>query len=368
MAAQREWFEKDYYKILGVPESASQKEITREYRKLAKKYHPDANPGSEEKFKEISAAYDVLGNEETRKEYDEVRRLGPAGAGFGNFGGTAQGGYTTFNVDDLGDLFGGLFNRGAASSRQPTGPRRGSDLETDLTISFLDSVRGLETTLSLTSDATCSVCNGTGAAPGTMPVVCPTCGGRGTLEDNQGLFSLAQTCPTCGGSGMIIEDPCKNCRGTGVERRARQVRVRIPAGVHDAQRIRLKDRGAPGLNGGPPGDLFVRVHVTPHPLFGRKGNDLTITVPITFSEAALGAEIKVPTLSNAVTVRIPGGTKSGKTFRVKKHGVNNGRSQGDLLVTVEIVVPEKLSSSEKKAAQAFAEASKFNPREHFGVG
>lgn len=366
MAPQQEWLEKDYYKVLGVSESATQKEITREYRKLAKEFHPDANPGSEEKFKEISAAYDVLGDEKTRKEYDEYRRLGPMAGGFGagGFGGAPGGGqYQSFRVDDINDLFGGMFNRGGGGGRS-SGPRRGDDLEANLTMSFTEAVEGLETTISLTSDAPCSICSGTGASPGTMPVVCPTCHGRGTLTEDQGLFSFAQPCRTCAGSGMVIEDPCKNCRGSGVERRPRQVRVRIPAGVKDSQRIRLKGRGTPGAHGGPPGDLFVVVHVTADKRFGRKDNNLTITVPITFPEAALGAEISVPTLSKPVTLKVPAGTKSGRTFRVRGYGVKPAKgSAGDLLVTVEIVVPSKLSAAEKKAAEDFAKVSKFKPRE-----
>jgi molecular chaperone DnaJ len=376
VAAQREWFEKDYYKVLGVSDSATEKEITRAYRKLAKQYHPDANPGAEDQFKDISAAYDVLGDAAKRKEYDEVRRLGPVGNPFagGNpfSGGGGQGFTTTFRVDDLNDLLGGIFNRGGGRGgrgRTATGPRRGEDLETELHLSFLDAVNGITTTVNLTSDAVCSVCGGTGAAPGTSPVICPTCGGRGVTDDNQGLFSFSQPCRDCGGSGMKVETPCRNCRGRGVERRPRQVKVRIPAGVEDGQRIRVKARGGAGASGGPAGDLFVVVHVAPHPLFGRQGRNLTLTVPVSFPEAALGARITVPTLDKPVTLKVPAGTRSGRTFRVKGHGVPSRNGTGDLLVTVEVAVPQRLSDAEREAIEALASATPENesPRSHLGV-
>ncbi|HEX7095906.1 MAG TPA: molecular chaperone DnaJ [Acidimicrobiales bacterium] len=378
MAPQREWFEKDYYQVLGVPETASAKEITRAYRKLARKYHPDANPGdkeAEDRFKEISAAYEVLGDEAKRKEYDEIRRLGPAAAGFG--GGFGPGGftYTTTgdfgDLGDLGDLLGGLFGRGRRT--RPTGPRgtgpqRGLDLTADLTLSFSEAVHGVTTTVHVRSDAVCDTCHGSGARPGTAPQVCPTCGGRGVLDDNQGFFSFSQPCTTCGGRGSVVKDPCETCRGTGVVRRDREVKVRVPAGVTDGQRVRLKGRGGAGRNGGPHGDLYVQVHVQPHPLFGRDGTNLTITVPITFAEAALGAAIAVPTLDgDPVTIRIPPGTRSGRTFRVRGRGVNAGGRQGDLLVTVEVVVPTKLSPEERRAVEALAAAAKESPRAHLGV-
>src|SRR3954471_21761049 len=383
MAAQpqREWFEKDYYKVLGVPEAATDKEIRRAYRKLAKEHHPDSNPGHEETFKDISAAYDVLSDDEKRKAYDEVRRLGPMAGGFGGgapgggFGAGAPGGGFTFNAEDLGDLggigdlFGNLFGGGAGGRRrgQQVGPRRGDDLETELHLSFLDAVNGITTTVNLTSDTACSTCNGTGAAPGTSPVICSTCGGRGVTDDNRGLFSFSQPCRTCGGTGMRIETPCRTCRGTGVERRPRSVKVRIPAGIEDGARIRLKARGGAGHNGGPAGDLYVNVHVGRHELFGRKGRDLTITAPVTFPEAALGASITVPTLDDAVTLRLPAGTRSGRTFRVKGRGIPTSSGTGDLLVTVEVAVPQKLTDAERQAIEALATASTESPRRHLGV-
>jgi len=374
MAPQREWFEKDYYAILGVPDTATAKEIKSAYRKLSRQYHPDANAGdaaSEERFKEISAAYDVIGDEERRKEYDEVRRLGPAGAGFGG-GGPGGYSFTTDNLGDLGDLFGNLFNRGRGRGRNrdssTVGPQRGADLETELQLSFEGAVQGVTTTVNLTSDVACHTCHGSGAKPGTMPTQCPRCGGRGIIDDNQGFFSFSQPCPQCGGSGVLIEEPCPTCHGSGTELRARQVKVRIPAGVQDGQRIRLKGRGGPGRNGGPNGDLYVVARVEPHPLFGRRDNDLTITVPVTFAEAALGAEVKVPTLDGSpVTIKVPAGTRSGRTFRVKGRGVPSTKRAGDLLVTVEVAVPSKLTSEERKAVEALAAASTESPRAHLGV-
>jgi molecular chaperone DnaJ len=280
--------------------------------------------------------------------------------------GTPGGGFSSFRVDDLGDMLGGLFNRGRAT-RGPMGPQRGNDLEASLHLSFSDAIEGLTTTVNLTSDAACHTCGGTGAAPGTSPVICSRCGGRGVLDDNQGLFSFSQPCPTCGGTGMRVETPCKTCRGTGVERRPRQVKVRIPPGVDDGQRIRLKSRGGVGHNGGPPGDLYVVVRVAPHELFGRKGRDLTLTVPITFPEAALGSTVTVPTLDKPVTLRIPPGTRSGRTFRVRGHGAADGKGHGDLLVTVEVTVPEQLSDEQREAVEALATASPESPRRHLGV-
>jgi molecular chaperone DnaJ len=372
VAPQREWFEKDYYKILGVSDTASDKEITRAYRKLAKQYHPDANPGAEDRFKEISAAYDVLGDAARRKEYDEVRRLGPVGNPFAGAGRAGREGFSTsFRVDDLSDLLGGIFGRGGrgrAGGGGPSGPQRGVDLEAELHLSFDDAVGGVTTTVNVTSDVACSTCGGTGAAPGTSPVICSTCGGRGVVNDNQGLFSFSQPCRDCAGTGMRVETPCPTCRGRGVERRARQVKVRIPAGVEDGQRIRIKGRGGVGANGGPSGDLYVVVHTDRHKLFGRQGKNLTLTVPISFPEAALGATITVPTLEKSVVLKVPAGTRSGRTFRVKGHGVPASNGAGDLLVTVEVAVPQKLSEAEREAIEALASASDgASPRGHLGV-
>jgi molecular chaperone DnaJ len=372
MPAQREWFETDYYKVLGVAQGANEKEITRAYRKLAKQYHPDANPGSEDRFKEISAAYDVLGDAEKRKEYDEVRRSGPIG-GYAGAGQGAGGGFN-FRVEDLSDIFGGIFGGGGAGGargrRRTTttmGPQRGGDVDAELHLSFQEAIEGVVTTVNVATGATCHTCAGSGSRPGTMPVVCPTCNGAGTINDNQGLFSLSSPCPECGGRGTKIVDPCPTCHGTGRERKDRAVKVRIPAGVDDGQRIRAKGRGEPGRNGGPAGDLYVVVRVTPHPIFSRKGLNLTVSAPITFSEAALGADITVPSVDKPVTVRIPPGTKSGRTFRVKGRGLTQAGKHGDLLVTVDVVVPTALTDAERQAIEALASASTGSPRAHLGV-
>ncbi len=366
MAPQREWFEKDYYKVLGVSENAAAKDVTKAYRKLARQYHPDANPDdpkAEERFKEISAAYDVVGDETKRKEYDEVRKLGPMGGMFGGPGGAGGGPQDfTFTMDDstdLGDLLGGLFRggrrRGGAAGG--VGPRRGNDLEAELTMSFADAVNGVNTTLYLTSDAACSTCHGSGARPGTTPRPCPTCHGRGVVDDNQGLFSFSQPCPTCRGNGVVIDDPCPTCRGSGIERRQREVKVRIPAGVKDGQRIRLKGRGGPGRNGGPAGDLFVTVNVQPDPVFSRDGDNLVVRVQATFPQAALGAEVPVPLLDGGhVTVRIRPGTQPGNKYRVKGKGVPAKRGAGDLIALIDVAVPTKLSPAERQAIEQLQHA------------
>jgi molecular chaperone DnaJ len=379
LAAQREWFEKDYYAVLGVPSSASEKELSRAYKKLAKEHHPDANSGnakSEERFKEVNAAYDVLGDPEKRKEYDDVRRMvasgvGPAGpGGGGGFGGFGNGGPgMQYDVDfgDAGpggfsDLLGNLLgNRGGRGRRAPQGPQRGQDLETELHLSFDDAVRGVTSTVRFRADATCSTCNGSGAAPGTRPETCPECRGSGSIAVDQGPFSFSQVCPTCGGRGQVIPTPCPTCRGRGVEMRAREVKVRVPAGVTDGQRIRVKGRGGAGANGGPPGDLFVVVGVHSHPLFGRSGNDLTIRLPVTFAEATLGADVKVPTLDGQVTMRIPPGTPNGKVLRVRGQEVE-GQKTENVLVTIEVVVPTDLDDRQREAVEALREVFTDDPR------
>jgi molecular chaperone DnaJ len=375
MAPQREWFEKDYYAVLGVPEGAPEKELSKAYKKLAKQYHPDANPGNkeaEERFKEISAAYDVLGDKQKRAEYDEVRRMvasgvGPGGFGFGGPGGF--GGGQTFHFETGGggfsDLLGNLFGAaGRRGRRGPSGPQRGQDLETELHLSFDDAVTGVTSTVRFRADAVCSTCQGSGAAPGTMPETCGECHGSGSIAVDQGPFSFSQVCPVCGGRGQVVPTPCPTCRGRGVEVRAREVKVRVPAGVAGGQRIRVKGRGGAGANGGPPGDLYVVVHVRDHPLFGRSGNDLTLRLPVTFAEASLGADVRVPTLDNQVTVRIPAGTPSGRVLRVRGRGVagDNGRAPGDLLVTVDVQVPEQLNDEQREAVEALAQAFEGDPR------
>jgi len=362
VAAQREWFEKDYYKVLGVVPTATDKEISRAYRKLAKQHHPDANPGSEERFKEISAAYDVLGDPEKRKEYDDVRAHGPVGG----FGGPGGGTFRMEDMGDLSDLFGGLFGGGGRTTRT-RGPQRGADMEAQLHLSFEDAVHGVTTSVNVPQEVRCSNCRGSGAAPGTSTHTCPRCGGTGSLNDNQGLFSLSTVCPDCVGRGTLFDTPCPVCRGTGTEQKVRSVKVRIPAGVEDGQRIRVKGRGAPGQGMAPPGDLYVVVHVAAHKVFGRTARNLTLSVPVTFPEAALGTTITVPTLDGKVTLKVPAGTQSGRVLRVRGRGVpgasgRNGGKPGDLLVKVEVQVPTELTDEQRAAVESLAAVTEPAPR------
>ena len=374
---KREWFEKDYYQVLGVVKNATQAEIKKAYRKLAQKFHPDANPGSkeaEERFKEVSAAYDVVGDEDKRKRYDQVRDMAAsgfgAGAGGGFPGGFPGGGRVRFedlgDMGDLGDLFGGLFG-GGRRGRSRSRVVHGADLETDVRITFEEAMAGTTVPVRIQGPAPCSTCGGSGAAPGSSPVTCPQCGGTGEITVNQGFFQMEQPCPRCSGTGRAIEQVCPTCRGTGSERRTRSFQVKVPAGVKDRARIKLGGRGEPGPVGAPSGDLYVRVHVRPHRFFGRKGNDLTVDVPITYPEAALGANIEVPTLDGPVTMKVPAGTPSGKTFRLKGRGVRRKGGAGDLLVTVNVDVPDKLSKDEREILRRLQEAEKGSPRRRLGV-
>jgi molecular chaperone DnaJ len=380
---RREWFDKDYYQVLGVPKNASQSDIKKAYRKLAQQHHPDANAGdagAEERFKDVSAAYDVLGDAERRRKYDEVRDMAAAGFGAGGFPGTGRRGGSNgrsgggfpggFNYEtvDLGDLLGDMFGGGRSGrAGAPQPPQRGADLETEVRLTFEQAMSSATVPVKLTGPAVCSTCRGSGAAPGTSPVTCSQCGGSGQIAVNQGLFSMAQTCPRCRGTGRTIEHPCPTCRGTGAERRTRTVKVKIPAGVRDGARIRLAGKGEPGGPGGTPGDLYVRVKVERHPVFGRKGDDLTVELPITYSEAALGAKVQVPTLGDVVTLKIPPSTPTGKTFRVKGKGAPRKGGRGDLLVTVRVDVPGKLSRQEKDLLRQLQDARQDSPRATLGV-
>jgi molecular chaperone DnaJ len=387
--AQREWVEKDFYKELGVAPDADQDEIKRVARKLLAENHPDRNPGNksaEDRYKAVSEAKEVLTDPAKRKEYDETRRLF-AGGGFGrrfnggDFGGGFNvGGFggdgTEFNLNDLfdaagrtggtniGDLFGGLFGRG--SSPRPSRPRRGNDLETEAELSFMEATKGVAMPLRLTSPAPCTNCHGSGARPGTSPKVCPNCNGSGVISSNQGAFGFSEPCTNCRGSGSIIEHPCDECKGTGVTTRTRTINVRIPPGVEDGQRIRLAGQGEAGLRGAPSGDLYVTVHVRPDKVFGRDGDDLTVTVPVSFTELALGTTLSVPTLDGKVGVRVPKGTADGRILRVRGRGVpKRSGGQGDLLVTVKVAVPPNLEGAAKEALEAYAAAERssgFDPR------
>lgn len=367
MAAQREWFEKDYYAVLGVPEGASAKDVARAYKKLAKQHHPDANPGdreAEERFKEVSGAYDVIGDPDKRREYDEVRHMVAAGGPGGGRGDPrfAPGGMRfDFDSGGVGDILGGLFGR-SRRGRAP-GPQRGHDLETELHVGFLEAVSGVTSSVRFTAEAACSSCAGSGARAGTSPEICQQCGGSGQVAVDQGPFSFEQVCTACGGRGRIVREACETCGGRGTEMRSREVKVRVPAGIDDGQRIRVKGRGAAGAHGGPAGDLYVVVHVRKHPIFVRRGANLTVKVPVTFAEATLGAEVKVPTLEDPVTVRIPPGTPSGKVLRVRGRGVPAGASgRGDLLVSIDVHVPEELTEEQRSSVEALAAAFTSDPR------
>jgi len=365
----KDYVEKDYYKVLGVPKDAPAADIKKVYRKLARQFHPDANkgdPASEEKFKEISEAYDVLSDEKRRKEYDEARSLfgggfRPGGAGnfpfdlgdlLGNGGGQAGG---------LGDILGGLFNRGGQRPGGPPPPtgRRGTDIETEATISFMQSIDGVTIPLRMTSEQPCRTCAGTGAKAGTTPRVCPTCSGTGQTSRNQGGFALSEPCRDCKGRGLVVDNPCPVCNGSGRAASTRTLQARIPSGVRDGMRIRLKGKGAPGERGGVAGDLYVVVHVKPHAVFGRDGDNLTITVPVTYPEAVLGADIRIPVLGGQpVTVKLPPGSANGRTLRVRGKGApGKGGARGDLLVTFEVAVPVKLSDTAKEALESYRQAT-----------
>lgn len=364
MTPKREWLDTDYYAVLGVSEDADQDTIKKAYRKLARAHHPDSNPddpNAEQKFKEVGEAYAVVGDADTRKEYDELRRLGAAGlGGFGGAGRPGSGGFGAgAGAGDLNDLLQGLFQQGRAEGGFPSGmggfggaPRRqrrqkGRDFEATVQVSFGDALAGARTRLRINGDGPCDTCHGSGAAPGTSPTTCPTCHGSGQVTVDQGPFSFAQPCGTCGGNGQVIADPCATCNGSGRVVKPRELTVRIPAGVRDGAVIRVAGRGGPGSNGGPAGDVLVTVEVEPDELFGRRGDDVTLRVPLTFAEAALGTRLTVPTPHDEQrTIRIPAGTASGRTFRIRGQGAPRGGRKsgtGDLLVTVDVEVPEELT-------------------------
>ena len=320
---------KSPYEALGVPKTAADDEIKKAYRKLARQYHPDRNPGdasAEERFKEVQTAYDILSDPEKRRAYDSFGASGARVGGSPGFGGMR---FEEFNLGDLGDLLG-------AQVRVP-----------------------------VEVDSVCSACHGTGAEPGKSPVVCPECGGRGVVSDAQGLFAFSQPCPRCHGNGSIVESPCRRCHGSGRERATKRFSVKIPAGAKTGTRIRLKGKGEAGHNGGPAGDLYVVVDVDPSPLFQRRGSDLVLEVPVTFAEAALGASVEIPTPDGPVSLKIPAGTEGGKLLRVKGRGAPHlkGNGRGDLLARVKVTVPKKLSKAEKEALESYLKVSKERPRE-----
>ncbi|SOD71544.1 molecular chaperone DnaJ [Jatrophihabitans sp. GAS493] len=380
----KDWLEKDYYKALGVDKKTPTADIKKAYRKLARELHPDKNPDNakaEARFKEVSEAYDVLSDDAKRREYDEQRELFAGGAyrgGFPGAGGSAGPGGGSFDVSDLfgnngggagnlGDLFGGLFGGagatgGGAGRQRPATPARGQDVNAQLSLGFEEAVRGATLPLQLSGPGACQTCHGSGAKPGTAPSQCPQCGGSGYVSRNQGAFGFSEPCRDCQGTGRVIDSPCPDCRGTGATNQTRTITVRVPAGIRDGSKLRVAGKGMPGSRGGPAGDLFVTVNVGPHPIFGRKGDDLTLTVPVSFAEATLGATLRVPTLDSTVALKLAPGTASGRTLRVRGRGVSTKSGSGDLLVTVEVAVPTSLTDAERAALTAYAELATEDPR------
>jgi molecular chaperone DnaJ len=360
---------KNLYDALGVAKNASQDEIKKAYRKLARQYHPDRNPGeasAEERFKEVQGAYDVLSDPEKRKQYDTFGTAGGRGAPGDNGFDARNFNFNVGDLGDLGDLLGGLFGRGRGRAQQQPRGMRGADLEAEVNLSFEDSLRGVETRIPVAVDVPCSQCGGSGAKPGTAPVICPECNGRGVVAESQGLFALSQPCPRCRGNGTVIEDPCPKCHGSGRERRTKRYTVKIRPGVKDGTRIRLKGKGEPGSGGGPPGDLYVVTRVQPSPLYRRRGDDLVIDVPVTYSEAALGATVQVPTPDGpAISLKVPAGSQDGKLLRVRGRGAPklSGSGKGDLLARLRLSVPTKLTKAERDALENLQKASRENPRE-----
>jgi molecular chaperone DnaJ len=337
------------YDALGVARNASQEEIKKAYRKLAREHHPDRNPGdaeAEARFKEVQAAYDVLKDPDKRKQYDAFGNGRPGPGGFGPGG--------RVNVDlgdfDLGDLFGGLFGGAARARGSRPAAQRGADVEAVVNLSFEDSLKGVETRIPVEVDAACRQCGGSGAKPGTAPKICPECNGRGVKAESQGLFALSQPCPRCRGNGTVIEDPCPQCRGLGRERRTKRYTVKIPAGVRDGTRIRLRGKGEPGAGGGPPGDLHVVTRVEGSPLYERRGDDLVVEVPVSFADAALGGTVEAPTPEGPVSLKVPAGSHDGKLLRIRGRGAPKlkGSGKGDVLARVRIEVPRRPNKRERE--------------------
>jgi len=358
--------QRDLYSVLGVDKKASPDEIKKAYRKLARKYHPDTNPDdkqAEERFKEISAAYDVLGDPDKRKQYDRGGLFGGAGrpGGPGGPGGFDAGSFS----DILSNLFGGA-GGGAAGRTGTRGPRaeRGRDLEAEVSIAFDQAIEGAQIPLTVPTSQMCGTCHGSGAKPGTSPKVCPRCQGRGIESQGQGLFSISQPCSRCGGTGAIIEDPCPTCQGSGAVRTVKKYRVNIPAGVRDGSRVRLAGKGEPGRSGGPAGDLYVITRVSESPVFKRKGDHVEVEVPLTIPEAIRGAEVEVPTLGGRKKLRVPAGTKHGTVQRLRGEGAPRlgGKGRGDIHYRFVIDVPASLNDEQSEAVEKLSEVMNGNPR------
>ena len=368
---------RDYYDVLGLKKTATQDEIKKAYRKLARKYHPDANPDdpkAEEKFKEVSSAYEVLSDPNKRKQYD----AGPSFFGQGAPGGGAGGGFRGYQGGqpmggDWADLFGNLFGggggfggggfSGGGGRRQQRG-QRGDDLSVAVKISFEDSLKGVTTKISVPMTVQCDTCRGSGAAPGTSPTTCPQCQGRGVVSQSQGFFAMSQPCGRCHGTGQVIEHPCATCHGTGLTRALKKFTVPLPAGVKDGTKIRLKGKGEPGLHGGPAGDLYVIAQVDESPIFERRNADLVVQVPVTMTEAALGATVKVPTPEGSVALKVPAGTQDGKLLKLKGKGTPRlgGSGKGDLIARINVLTPDGLNKEQKELLKKFAESYKKDPR------
>jgi molecular chaperone DnaJ len=358
----------DYYKTLGVDKRASADDIKKAYRKLARQYHPDRNPGdkdAEARFKEISQAHDVLGDPEKRKQYDSGS--GPFSTGAGPGGGFGGFGNFDFDGSSMGDILSNLFGGQAGGRRVRTKPRaeKGPDLEAQVSITFDQAVSGAQVPLQVPMRATCPTCHGTGAKPGTTPVVCPNCEGRGIETQGQGMFSISQPCHVCGGAGTVIEDPCPTCHGSGAVRTVKKLRVNIPAGVRDGSRIRLAGKGEPGLGGGPPGDLYLVTKVAPSPTFKRKGENLEVEVPLSIPEALRGADVQVPTLKGTKTLRVPPGTASGTRQRLRGEGppkLGKPGERGDIHYRFVIDVPDHLSDEQRHAVEELEKTLGGDPR------
>jgi molecular chaperone DnaJ len=365
---------RDFYEILGVAKNATDDDIKKAYRKLAMKYHPDRNPdskGSEDKFKEAKEAYEMLSDAPKREAYDRYGHagvdpnMGGAGFGAGNAGGFA---------DAFGDIFGDIFGNaaggrgGSGGGGRGTGPQvyRGADLRYNLEVSLEQAANGFDTTIRVPSWDACEVCRGSGAKPGTAPATCTTCGGHGQVRMQQGFFSIQQTCPKCHGTGKIIPDPCATCSGAGRIKRNKTLEVKIPSGIDEGMRIRSSGNGEPGMNGGPPGDLYVEIHIKPHGVFQRDGDDLHCEMPISYTKAALGGEIEVPTLSGKASFTIPEGTQSGKTFRLRSKGIKGVRSgfAGDLFCHVIVETPVKLTDKQKELLKEFERSTTEGGAKH----
>lgn len=379
--SQSEWLDKDFYADLGVSAGASHDEIRKAYRKLARESHPDSHPGdkaAEERFKKVSAAYDVVGDEKKRQEYDQLRKMAAGGMGGfrGGFGG--GGGQADFDLSDLfgqaggaggaggfSDLFGGIFNRGAGGAGgSRRNPSRGEDMETSITVGFREAAKGEPVEITFTAPSTCTTCSGSGARPGTSTRTCATCVGSGYVNRSQGAFGFSEPCPDCSGQGTIVDDPCPDCGGAGMTTRPRSMTIRIPAGIEDGKRIRLAGKGQAGFRGAPAGDLYVTVNVRKDPVFTREGNDLLVDVPVSYPELIAGGKVSVPTLDGRVTIKIPANSREGQSLRVRGRGIAPSHGPvGSLRATLKVTTPPAGVGAEELAAYAAAlEAAGYDPR------